>query len=65
MKQHPAAGAKILQEISHLRDALPYIYYHHEHWDGSGYPQRLSGKNIPIESRLLILADVYDALTTK
>jgi len=65
MKQHPAAGAKILQEISHLRDALPYIYSHHEHWDGSGYPQRLSGKNIPIEGRLLTLADVYDALTTK
>jgi len=65
MKQHPAAGAKILQGVSHLRDALPYIYSHHEHWDGSGYPQRLSGKNIPVEGRLLALADVYDALTTQ
>jgi len=65
MKQHPAAGAKILQGVSHLRDALPYIYSHNEHWDGTGYPQRLSGKNIPIEGRLLTLADVYDALTTK
>jgi len=65
MKQHPQAGAKILQGVSHLRDAIPYICYHHERWDGSGYPQRLSGKNIPIEGRLLALADVYDALTTK
>lgn len=65
MKQHPVAGAKILQGISHLQDALPYIMYHHEHWDGSGYPQGLYGKNIPIGGRLLTLADVYDALTTK
>jgi putative two-component system response regulator len=65
MRQHPMAGAKILQGVSHLRDALPYVYYHHEHWDGSGYPQRLAGKSIPIEGRLLALADVYDALTTQ
>ena len=45
MKQHPAAGAKILPGVSHLRDAIPYIYSHNEHWDGSGSPQRLSGKN--------------------
>ncbi|MBA4397857.1 MAG: two-component system response regulator [Syntrophus sp. (in: bacteria)] len=64
MRQHPVAGAKILQGVSHLNDALPYIYCHHEHWDGSGYPQGLSGKNIPIEGRLMTLSDVYDALTT-
>jgi len=65
MRQHPVTGAKILQGVSHLRDALPYLYSHHEHWDGSGYPQRLSGKNIPVEGRLLALADVFDALTTQ
>jgi putative two-component system response regulator len=64
MKEHPLAGAKILRAISHLQGTLPYILYHHEKWDGSGYPHRLRGKDIPIEGRLLAIADVYDALTT-
>lgn len=64
MQQHPVAGAKILQGISHLRPALPYILFHHEKWDGTGYPQKLGEKDIPIEGRLLAVADVYDALTT-
>lgn len=64
MKQHPAAGGRILREITHLKDALNYVLYHHERWDGSGYPHRLAGRDIPIEGRLLAIADVYDALTT-
>jgi putative two-component system response regulator len=64
MKQHPAAGAKILREISHLQATLPYVLYHHERWDGSGYPHGLKGKDIPVEGRLLAIVDVYDALTT-
>ena len=64
MKQHPAAGARILREISHLQATLPYVLYHHERWDGSGYPHGLKGKDIPVEGRLLAIADVYDALTT-
>jgi putative two-component system response regulator len=64
MRQHPAAGARILREISHLQVAVPYILFHHERWDGSGYPHGLKGKDIPIEGRLLAVADVYDALTT-
>jgi putative two-component system response regulator len=43
---------------------LPYILYHHEKWDGTGYPQGLREKEIPIEGRLLAIVDVYDALTT-
>ena len=43
---------------------MPYILYHHERWDGSGYPHGLRGKDIPIEGRVLAVADVYDALTT-
>jgi cyclic di-GMP phosphodiesterase len=64
MRQHPVAGAKMLRGISLLRDVLPYILYHHEKWDGTGYPQRLREKDIPIEGRLLAVVDVYDALTT-
>ncbi len=65
MQQHPAAGAKILRSISHLQPTLPYILYHHERWDGTGYPHKLSGKEIPVEGRLLAVADVYDALATE
>jgi putative two-component system response regulator len=64
MRQHPAAGAKMLREITLLQGVLPYILYHHEKWDGTGYPQRLREKDIPIEGRLLAVVDVYDALTT-
>ncbi|MBE9524638.1 MAG: response regulator [Chloroflexi bacterium] len=64
MKQHPTAGAKILDGISHLQKSRPYILYHHERWDGSGYPKGLKGRDIPLEARLLAIADVYDALTT-
>lgn len=64
MKQHPAAGAKIVGRIEHLKQAVNYVLYHHERWDGSGYPSGLTGRDIPIEGRLLAIADVFDALTT-
>jgi putative two-component system response regulator len=64
MRKHPMVGARILRDISHLQPAIPYILYHHERWDGSGYPERLGGREIPIEARLLAIADVYDAVTT-
>jgi putative two-component system response regulator len=64
MKKHPTVGARILRGISHLQPTMPYILYHHERWDGSGYPEGLKGREIPIEARLLAIADVYDAVTT-
>jgi putative two-component system response regulator len=64
MRQHPVAGARILREISHLQSAIPYVLYHHERWDGTGYPSGLRGKDIPVEGRVLAIVDVYDALTT-
>jgi putative two-component system response regulator len=64
IQSHTTAGAKIIEGITHLREALPYILYHHEKWDGTGYPEGLKGENIPKEGRLLALADVFDALTS-
>jgi putative two-component system response regulator len=65
MKKHPTMGARILRGISHLQPAIPYILYHHERWDGTGYPEGLKGREIPIEARLLSIVDVYDAITTR
>jgi putative two-component system response regulator len=64
IQSHTTAGAKIIEGITHLREALPYILYHHERWDGSGYPEGLVGETIPKQGRLLALADVFDALTS-
>jgi putative two-component system response regulator len=64
IKSHTVAGAHIIQGVSHLREACPYILYHHERWDGRGYPEGLMGQSIPQEGRLLAIVDVYDALTT-
>ena len=64
MKQHTVAGAKILRNISHLQVSVAYVLHHHERWDGSGYPYGLQGREIPLEGRLLAIADVFDALTS-
>lgn len=64
IQSHTTAGAKIIEGITHLREALPYVLSHHEKWDGTGYPEGLKVKEIPKEGRLLALADVYDALTS-
>lgn len=62
MKQHPQMGAKMLDGIPFLKPILPYVLYHHERWDGTGYPQGLKGTDIPIEGRLLAIADTVDAI---
>jgi putative two-component system response regulator len=65
MRRHPIVGADMLRNISHLQAAIPYVLYHHERWDGSGYPHGLAGEGIPLEGRLLAVVDVFDALTTE
>lgn len=64
MKQHPDCGAKILEGISFLKPAIPYVLYHHERYDGKGYPNRLKGEQIPIQGRLIAVVDTFDAITS-
>lgn len=64
IKSHPSMGTKILQDISFLQDALPLILHHHERFDGKGYPNNLAGHDIPLGSRIIAVADAYDAMTS-
>jgi HD-GYP domain-containing protein (c-di-GMP phosphodiesterase class II) len=64
MRIHPDIGARIVEGIPFLQDTLPVIRYHHERWDGSGYPVGLRERDIPIQSRIFAVADVFDALTS-
>nr|NIS16192.1 HD domain-containing protein [candidate division Zixibacteria bacterium]NIX54970.1 HD domain-containing protein [candidate division Zixibacteria bacterium] len=64
MQLHPETGVKMLEGIPMLEPALPYILYHHEKYDGSGYPLGLKAENIPIEGRILAIADTVDAILT-
>ena len=64
MKQHPQKGYKIMSQIPAMRDFLPGMYMHHEMLDGRGYPQGLSGDQIPLQARIISVADTFDAMTT-
>lgn len=63
MKKHPEIGCRIAQSVYELAPIADYILTHHERWDGTGYPQGLKGEEIPLLSRLLAVADAYDAMT--
>ena len=64
MREHVTRGAEIVSRISSLRDCVPAILHHHERWDGLGYPDRLHGNDVPIESAIIAIADSWDAMTT-
>ena len=64
MRRHPQLAYDMLEPIAYLRDSLDIPYCHHEKWDGTGYPRRLSGTQIPLEARLFTIVDVWDAVTT-
>jgi len=64
MKQHPIIGENICKPLKSLRRVLPIIRGHHEHWNGSGYPDGLRSHDIPLLARILQVVDVYDALRT-
>ena len=61
-KRHSAAGSNMLENISFCQDIIPYIHYHHERWDGSGYPKHLRASNIPFGARIIAVADYYDII---
>lgn len=62
MRRHPQYAYQMLSPIAYLSQALIIPYYHHERWDGSGYPHKLRGKDIPLHARLFAVVDVWDAL---
>lgn len=65
MRKHPEMGAELIKDIHYLQPASPVILYHHERWDGSGYPYGLRGEKIPVVARIIAIADSFDAMTTK
>jgi putative nucleotidyltransferase with HDIG domain len=62
--EHPQKGADILKDIPHLKDAMNIVLCHHERYDGTGYPKKLRGEEIPVGARLLSVANAYDTMTT-
>jgi putative nucleotidyltransferase with HDIG domain len=64
IQEHPLAGAWLLEDVAVAQPALRCVLHHHERWDGDGYPHRLAAAAIPIEARLVALADAFDAMTS-
>lgn len=64
MQTHPIKSAELVQNVSQLKDVVASIRHHHENWDGTGYPDGLRGEEIPVASRIIMIADTIDAMTT-
>jgi HD-GYP domain-containing protein (c-di-GMP phosphodiesterase class II) len=64
MKGHPSKGAAIMSGVAQLIDIVPGMKYHHEKWSGGGYPDGLVGDQIPMQARIVAIADTLDAMTT-
>ncbi|HEV7571361.1 MAG TPA: HD domain-containing phosphohydrolase, partial [Thermoanaerobaculia bacterium] len=64
MKGHPAKGAAIMSGVAQLIDIIPGMKYHHEKWSGGGYPDGLTAEEIPMQARIVAIADTFDAMTT-
>jgi len=65
MRKHPEMGAELVKGIHYLDPAVPVILYHHERWNGSGYPFGMKKEDIPLSARIVAIADSFDAMTTK
>lgn len=64
MRKHPEIGARILSFVEEMQDVIPGVHHHHERFDGDGYPEGLRGEDIPLQARIIAIADAFDALTT-
>jgi HD-GYP domain-containing protein (c-di-GMP phosphodiesterase class II) len=64
IKKHPQIGVDIIRPIQSLQSIIPLLLYHHERWDGKGYPFGLKKENIPLGARIVAIADVYQALVS-
>ena len=65
IRTHPVEGLWLLSGVTSLAPALPFVLFHHERWDGHGYPTRRAGESIPIQGRILAVADAFDAMTSR
>jgi HD-GYP domain-containing protein (c-di-GMP phosphodiesterase class II) len=65
MKIHPVAGARILAQVRSMHGAVEGVRHHHERYDGRGYPDGLQGDEIPLQARIIAVADTYDAITSR
>jgi putative two-component system response regulator len=64
IQEHPLIGVKIVEDVDFFKDKVPMIRHHHEHFDGSGYPDGLAGEAIPMEARIIAIPDAFDAMTS-
>ena len=64
MQRHAEEGARIIDRLGFLQDAVPAIRHHHERFDGTGYPDRLAGEEIPLGARIIHVADALDSMLT-
>jgi putative nucleotidyltransferase with HDIG domain len=64
VRRHPEVGARMVARVRELQLVVPAVLYHHERWDGAGYPFGLEGEAIPAEARVLAVVDAFDAMTT-
>jgi putative nucleotidyltransferase with HDIG domain len=64
VQEHSQLGASMIQVLGEMHPIVPYILHHHEAWDGSGYPDGIKGERIPLISRIIAVADTYDAMTS-
>lgn len=65
IKLHPEQGYKLIEGLPYFKSILPCVLYHHENYDGSGYPTGISRENIPYEARIMALTDAFDAMTSE
>jgi HD-GYP domain-containing protein (c-di-GMP phosphodiesterase class II) len=64
IRTHPVEGMWLIAGVASLAPALPYVLFHHERWDGAGYPTGRAGREIPVEGRVMAVADAFDAMTS-